>query len=66
MSETTQNVAKIITFMMRMDDADFDHTLATLQQIKSNRAKQSKKNLYVNTRGRTSNSNLDVCGKIGD
>jgi len=66
MSETTQNVAKIITFMMRMDDADFDHTLDTLQQIKSNRAKQSKKNLYVNTRGRTSNSKLDVCGKIGD
>jgi len=66
MSETTQNVAKIITFMMRMDDDDFDHTLATLQQIKSNRAKQSKKNLYVNTRGRTSNSKLDVCGKIGD
>ena len=43
MSETTQNVAKIITFMMRMDDADFDHTLATLQQIKSNRVKQNKK-----------------------
>jgi len=66
MSETTQNVAKIITFMMRMDDADFDHTLDTLQQIKSNRAKQSKKNLYVNTPRRTSNSKLDVCGKIGD
>ena len=66
MSETAQNVAKIITFMMRMDDDDFDHTLATLQQIKSNRAKQNKKNLYVNTRGRTSNSKLDVCGKIGD
>ena len=66
MSETTQNVAKIITFMMRMDDADFDHTLDTLQQIKSNRAKQSKKNLYVNTRTRTSNSKLDDCGKIGD
>ena len=66
MSETTRNVSKIITFMMRMDDADFDHTLDTLQQIKSNRAKQSKKNLYVNTRGRTSNSKLDVCGKIGD
>jgi len=66
MSETTQNVAKIITFMMRMDDDDFDHTLATLQQIKSNRAKQSKKNLYANTRGRTSNSKLDACGKIGD
>tara|TARA_R100000734_G_C3229588_1_gene38105 strand:+ start:212 stop:394 length:183 start_codon:yes stop_codon:yes gene_type:complete len=47
MSETTQNVAKIITFMMRMDDADFDHTLATLQQIKSNRAKQSKKSLAL-------------------
>ena len=66
MSETTRNVSKIITFMMRMDDADFDHTLDTLQQIKSNRAKQSEKNLYVNTRGRTSNSKLDVCGKIGD
>lgn len=66
MSETTQNVAKIITFMMRMDDADFDHTLNTLQQIKRNRAKQSKKNLYVNTRGSTSNNVLDVCGKIGD
>ncbi len=66
MSETTQNVATILSYMMRMDDDDFDHTLATLQQIKSNRAKQSKKNLYVNTRGRTSNSKLDVCGKIGD
>ena len=66
MSETTQNVAKILTLMMRMDDVDFDHTLATLQQIKSNRAKQTQKNLYVNTRGRTSNSKLDVCGKIGD
>ena len=66
MSETTQNVAKIMTFMMRMDDADFDHTLDTLQEMKRNRAKQSKKNLYVDTRGRTSNSNLDVCGKIGD
>jgi hypothetical protein len=66
MSETTRNVSKIITFMMRMDDDDFDHTLDTLQQIKSNRAKQSKKNLYVNTRGSTSNSKLDVCGKIGD
>ena len=66
MSETTQNVAKIITFMMRMDDADFDHTLDTLQQIKRNRAKQSKKNLYVNTRGITSNNVLDVCGQIGD
>ena len=52
--------------MMRMDDDDFDHTLDTLQQIKRNRAKQNKKNLYVNTRGRTSNSKLDVCGKIGD
>ena len=66
MSETTQNVAKIITFMMRMDDVDFDHTLDTLQQMKSNRAKQNKKNLYVNTRTRTSNSKLDDCGKIGD
>ena len=66
MSETTQNVATILNYMMRMDDADFDHTLDTLQQIKSNRAKQSKKNLYVNTQGRTSNSKLDVCGKIGD
>ena len=66
MSDTTQNVAKIITFMMRMNDDDFDHTLATLQQIKRNRAKQSKKNLYVNTRGSTSNNVLDVCGKIGD
>ena len=66
MSETTQNVATILSYMMRMDDADFDHTLDTLQEMKRNRAKQSKKNLYVNTRGRTSNSNLDVCGKIGD
>ena len=66
MSKTTQNVAKIMTLMMRMDDDDFDHTLHTLQQIKSNRTKQSEKNLYVNTRGRTSNSKLDVCGKIGD
>jgi len=66
MSETTQNVAKIITFMMRMGDADFDHTLATLQQIKSNRSKQTQKNLYANTRGRTSNSKPDACGKIGD
>ena len=66
MSETTQNVAKIMTLMMRMDDDDFDHTLATLQQIKSNRDAQSKKNLYVKTRGRTSNSELDACGKIGD
>ena len=66
MSETTQNVAKIITFMMRMNDDDFNHTLDTLQQIKRNRAKQSKKNLYANTRGSTSNNVLDVCGKIGD
>ena len=66
MSETTQNVAKIITFMMRMNDDDFDHTLDTLQQMKRNRAKQSKKNLYANTPGRTSNNVLDVCGKIGD
>ena len=66
MSNTTQNVAKIMTLMMRMDDDDFDHTLATLQQIKSNRAKQTQKKLYVNTRGSTSNSKLDVCGKIGD
>ncbi len=43
MSKTTQNVSKIITFMMRMNDEDFDHTLATLQQIKSNRVKQNKK-----------------------
>ena len=43
MSETTQNVATILSYMMRMDDADFDHTLDTLQQIKRNRAKQSKK-----------------------
>ena len=66
MSETTQNVATILSYMMRMDDADFDHTLDTLQQIKRNRAKQNKKNLYVNTRGSTSNNVLDVCGKIGD
>jgi len=44
MSETTQNVSKIITFMMRMNDEDFDHTLATLQQIKSNRSKRNNKN----------------------
>ena len=43
MSETTLNVAKIMTLMMRMDDEDFDHTLDTLQQIKSNRVKQNKK-----------------------
>jgi len=66
MSETTQNVAKIMTLMMRMGDEDFDHTLDTLQQIKSNRSKQTQKNLYVKTRGRTSNSELDACGKIGD
>ena len=47
MSETTQNVATILSYMLRMDDADFDHTLATLQQIKSNRAKQSKKSLAL-------------------
>ena len=47
MSETTQNVAKIMTLMMQMDDDDFDHTLDTLQQIKSNRAKQSKKSLAL-------------------
>ena len=66
MSETTQNVAKIMTLMMRMNDVDFNHTLDTLQEMKSNRAKQNKKNLYVNTRTRTSNSKLDDCGKIGD
>jgi len=66
MSETTLNVAKIMTLMMRMNDEDFDHTLDTLQQIKSNRSKQTQKNLYVKTRGRTSNSELDACGKIGD
>ena len=44
MSNTTQNVAKIMTLMMQMDDDDFDHTLATLQQIKSNRAKRNNKN----------------------
>ena len=66
MSETTQNVAKIMTLMMRMGDEDFDHTLDTLQQIKSNRDTQSKKNLYVKTPGRTSNINVDACGKIGD
>ncbi len=44
MSNTTQNVAKIMTLMMRMNDEDFDHTLATLQQIKSNRSKRSNKN----------------------
>ena len=66
MSETTQNVATILSYMMRMDDADFDHTLDTLQQIKRNRAKQNKKNLYANTRRSTSNNVLDVCGKIGD
>ena len=30
--------------MMRMNDEDFDHTLATLQQIKSNRSKRNNKN----------------------
>ena len=53
MSETTQNVAKILTLMMRMDDDDFDHTLNTLQQIQSKRAEENKKKLYVNTRIRT-------------
>ena len=53
MSETTQNVAKILTLMMRMDDDDFDHTLNTLQQIQSNRIEENKKKLYVNTRVRT-------------
>jgi len=53
MSETTQNVAKILTLMMRMDDDDFDHTLTTLQQIQSNRIEENKKKLYVNTRVRT-------------
>ena len=53
MSETTQNVAKILTLMMRMDDDDFDHTLTTLQQIQSNRIEENKKKLYVNTRIRT-------------
>ena len=47
MSETTQNVATILSYMMRMDDADFDHTLDTLQQMKRNRAKQNKKNLAL-------------------
>ena len=47
MSDTTQNVAKIITFMMRMNDDDFNHTLDTLQQIKRNRAKQNKKSLAL-------------------
>ena len=65
MSETTQNVSKIITFMMRMNDEDFDHTLDTLQQMKRNRSKQTQKNLYVKTPGRTSNSNVDACGKNG-
>ena len=43
MSETTQNVATILSYMMRMDDDDFDHTLDTLQEMKRNRAKQNKK-----------------------
>ena len=47
MSETTQNVATILSYMMRMDDDDFDHTLATLQQMKRNRAKQNKKSLAL-------------------
>ena len=47
MSETTQNVATILSYMMRMDDADFDHTLDTLQEMKRNRAKQNKKNLAL-------------------
>ena len=47
MSETTQNVATILSYMMRMDDADFDHTLDTLQQMKRNRAKQNKKSLAL-------------------
>jgi uncharacterized protein YpuA (DUF1002 family) len=44
MSETTRNVSKIITLMMRMDDVDFDHTLDTLQQMKRNRSKRNNKN----------------------
>ena len=32
---------------MRMDDADFDHTLDTLQQIKRNRASKIKKSLAL-------------------
>ena len=47
MSETTQNVATILSYMMRMDDADFDHTLHTLQEMKRNRAKQNKKSLAL-------------------
>ncbi len=47
MSETTQNVATILSYMMRMDDADFDHTLDTLQEMKRNRAKQNKKSLAL-------------------
>ena len=66
MSETTQNVATILSYMMRMDDADFDHTLDTLQEMKRNRAKQSIKKLYVNQPVHTYNNVLDVCGKIGD
>ena len=47
MSETTQNVATILSYMMRMDDAEFDHTLDTLQEMKRNRAKQNKKSLAL-------------------
>ena len=47
MSETTQNVATILSYMMRMDDADFNHTLDTLQEMKRNRAKQNKKSLAL-------------------
>jgi hypothetical protein len=66
MSETTQNVAKIMTFMMRMNDEDFKHTLEILNLMSRQRNSKGIKNLYVKTRGRTSNSNVDACGKIGD
>ena len=59
-------VAEILRLCRALDDADFDHTMDTLQQMKRNRAKQSKKKLYVNQPVHTYNNVLDVCGKIGD
>ena len=40
-------VAEILRLCRALDDADFDHTMDTLQQMKRNRAKQSKKNLAL-------------------
>ena len=40
-------VAEILRLCRALDDADFDHTMDTLQQMQRNRAKQSKKNLAL-------------------